>query len=152
MDKTPDIRCYPNFAVENSLDTWIFNHRITLIGDAAHAHGGAYATGGSLAIDDAYALSLAISYVFPSTDSQSPSPDTICKALRLYERTRKPHADRLLKIVHNANKNKAGNIGIAITDDSLRDKAAKRPNTIWLHEHDVVLDFNRVVEEQNIDT
>ena len=65
----------------------------------------------------------------------------------MYERSRKPHADRLLKIVHN-NKKKAVNTGSVITDDSLREKASERPNTILLHEHDVVVAFNRVLEEQ----
>jgi salicylate hydroxylase len=69
----------------------------------------------------------------------------------LYERSRKPHAYRLLKIVHNANKKKAVNTGSVITDDSLREKASERPNTILLHEHDVVVAFNRVLEEQKFD-
>jgi salicylate hydroxylase len=87
-EKTPDIRYYPNLAVESSLNTWIFNDRVTLIGDAAHAHGGAYATGGSLAIDDAYAFSLAIASQFEAADMQRPSVEKIRTALDLYESTR----------------------------------------------------------------
>jgi salicylate hydroxylase len=150
-DHTPDIRYYPNLAVEKSLDTWVFGDRITLIGDAAHAHGGAYATGGSLAIDDAYALSLAISSIFPPTNAKSPTSETIGEALRLYENTGKPHADRLLGIVHNANKKKVANTSNLATDEALRNRAAERPNTGWLHEHDVVEAFNKALENRKSD-
>lgn len=149
-DHTPDIRYYPNLAVEKSLDTWVFSDRITLIGDAAHAHGGAYATGGSLAIDDAYALSLAISAMFPPTNAKSPTSGTIREALKLYENTRKPHADRLLGIVHNANKNKAANTSHLASDEALRNRAAQRPNTVWLHEHDVVEAFNETSKNRKL--
>jgi salicylate hydroxylase len=128
------------------LDTWIFNDRVTLIGDAAHAHGGAYATGGSRAIDDAYAFSLAIASQFEAANVQSHCVERIRTALNLYKRTRKPHADRLLEIVHNANKNKAINTGRVIDEDSLKKKAAGGPDTIWLHEHDVVEAFNSSLE------
>ena len=138
--------------MENSLDTWIFKDRITLIGDAAHAHGGAYATGGSLAIDDAYAFSLAISSVFNQADTNRPSVERIQTALRLYERTRKPHADKLLGIVHNTNKNKAVNTGGPISDESLTRRAAERPDTVWLHEHDVVDAFNNTVQELKLNS
>jgi salicylate hydroxylase len=151
-EKTPDIRYYPNFAVDNSLDTWIFKDRITLIGDAAHAHGGAYATGGSLAIDDAYALSLSISSVFNQVDTNGPSVARIQTALKLYERTRKPHADKLLELVHNRNKNKVVHTGGLISSDSLTRRAAERPDTVWLHEHDVVEAFNNAVQERKLNS
>lgn len=97
---TPSVRFYPNYLSATHLDTWVFGDRVTLIGDAAHAHGGAHATGGSLAIDDAYTLSLAINHVFPITGTRKPSLAEISRALKLYEQIRKPHAERLLKLVH----------------------------------------------------
>jgi salicylate hydroxylase len=118
-----------------------------LIGDAAHAHGGAFATGGSLAIDDAYAFSLALGSVFPYTATKKPSPEEIHRALRLYEATRKPHAERLLKVVHAANKAKAAKfaLGERETDEELRARATKGSNTSWLHEHDVVKAFEETL-------
>lgn len=120
-----------------------------MIGDAAHAHGGAFATGGSLAIDDAYALSLAILWIFPITATRKPSGDEISKALKLYEATRKPHADRLLNLVLAANKAKAARIlsGILETDEELRARARKGSNTTWLHEHDVVKAFEQALSD-----
>ena len=144
---TPSIRYYPNFGCASTLPTWVFGDRATLIGDAAHAHGGAFATGGSLAIDDAYALSLALLSVFPITAERKPSAEQIGKALRLYEATRKPHVDRLLNLVLAANKAKAARIlsGIPETDEELRARAGKGSNTTWLHEHDVVKAFEQTV-------
>jgi salicylate hydroxylase len=135
---TPDIRYYPNFSCSAPLDTWVFEDRVALIGDAAHAHGGAFATGGSLAIDDAYALYLSNSVISGSTD-QKPSTHKIGKALRLYEATRKPHAEKLLKVVHAGNAAKIEKIrkGISEKDEELRARAQRGSDTGWLHEHDV---------------
>lgn len=77
------------------------------------------------------------------TATQKPSPEEIRKALKLYEATRKPHAERLLAVVHASNKAKAAKIttGILETDEELRTRAARGTNTTWLHEHDVVKAF-----------
>jgi salicylate hydroxylase len=149
-DVTPDIRFYPNLSCSRTLDTWVFGGRITLIGDAAHAHGGAHATGGSLAIDDAYAFYLSLLSVFPLDSTIKPMGPEIRRALELYEETRKPHADRLLKMVHAANTAKAEKIrsGELESDEELRSRASKGSNTTWLHEHDVVKAFNDVLERR----
>lgn len=145
----PTIQYYPNYFCGSSLPTWIFHDRVTLIGDAAHAHGGAFATGGSLAIDDAYALYLSILNYFPFP----PTPDSdstigvgklgIAKALKLYEDTRRPHAVKLLKVVHANNEMKTRKIVQETweTDEELRARAKRGSGTTWLHEHDVVEAF-----------
>jgi len=151
-DITPDIRFYPNLSCSRTLDTWVFGNRATLIGDAAHAHGGAHATGGSLAIDDAYAFYLSLLSVFPLTATAKPSGSEIRKAIELYEATRKPHADRLLKLVYAANQAKAETIrsGKVETDEELRIRASKGSNTTWLHEHDVVKAFEETLRRSRI--
>jgi salicylate hydroxylase len=142
-ERTPSIRYHPNFSCAGPLDTWVFGGRVTLIGDAAHAHGGAYATGGSLAIDDAYAFYLALLSAFPLTESRKPSAAQITKALKLYEAIRKPHAERLLKAVHASNDAKIARIrGRKLeTDEELKARVVKGSNTAWLHEHDVFKTF-----------
>ncbi|CZR65806.1 related to salicylate 1-monooxygenase [Phialocephala subalpina] len=144
---TPSVRLFPNFSCAGTLDSWIFGNRVVLIGDAAHAHGGAHATGGSLAIDDAYALSLALNSVFPVTATQKPSTEQISKAFKVYERTRKPHAEKLLKLVHSNNAARIAKLraGHVETDDELRVRASKGSNTNWLHEHDVVKTFEKTL-------
>lgn len=146
-ERTPSIRYHPNFSCSGPLDTWVFGGRVTLIGDAAHAHGGAYATGGSLAIDDAYAFYLALLSVFPLTAFLKPSAAQITKALKLYEATRKPHAERLLKTVHASNDAKVARIrsGKVETDVELKARVVKGSNTAWLHEHDVVKTFEEAL-------
>lgn len=148
----PDIRYYPNYFCGSSLPTWVFGDRITLIGDAAHAHGGAFATGGSLAIDDAYALYLSLLSVFPKTSTQKPSPEDVRKALQLYEDTRRPHAVKLLKVVHenNAMKTKKITAETQETDEELRARAARGSGTTWLHEHDVVKTFEEALAASKV--
>jgi salicylate hydroxylase len=145
---TPDIRFYPNFSCSAPLNTWVFQDRVTLIGDAAHAHGGAFATGGSLAIDDAYALYLSLNSVLGGSTDQKPSAHKIGEALRLYEATRKPHAEKLLKVVHTGNAAKIEKIrkGILEKDEELRARAQKGSNTGWLHEHDVAKTFEETLK------
>lgn len=150
---TPAIRYHPNLSCSKALDTWVFGDRVTLIGDAAHAHGGAFATGGSLAIDDAYALYLSLTFIFPITATQKPQQRDIRKALKLYEATRKPHAEKLLKMVLAANEAKVEKIRKRTfeTDEQLRARAARGSNTSWLHEHDVVKGFEETLRRSRKD-
>jgi salicylate hydroxylase len=144
---TPDIRYYPNFSCSAPLDTWVFEDRVALIGDAAHAHGGAFATGGSLAIDDAYALYLCLNSVISGSTDPKPWAHKIGKALRLYEATRKPHAEKLLRVVHAGNAAKKEKIrkGTLEKDEELRARAQRGSNTRWLHEHDVAKTFEETL-------
>ncbi|KAF8847828.1 FAD/NAD(P)-binding domain-containing protein [Acephala macrosclerotiorum] len=146
---TPSVRLFPNLSCAGTLDSWIFGGRVVLIGDAAHAHGGAHATGGSIAIDDAYALSLALNSVFPVTATLKPSTEEILKAFKVYEATRKPHAEKLLKLVYSNNAARIAKLraGHVETDGELRARASKGSNTNWLHEHDVVKAFERALGE-----
>lgn len=145
---TPYTNLYPNFAGD-ALPTWVFESRATLIGDAAHAHGGAFAAGGSLALDDALALGLAFKHAFnPSSTRPSYSVENIDKALRLYSKTRQPHAARLLRIVHNQiGQRPRVNITPEEEDAALVAKMKSRPNTAWLSEHDVEAAFAATVEQ-----
>ena len=124
-----------------------------MVGDAAHAHGGAHATGSSLAIDDAYTLCLSLVSVFPVTSTEKPSPKAISKCLRVYEATRKPHVEKLLRRVLAANEAKVARIRIGQleSDDELRSRAAKGSDTTWLHEHDVVKAFQETLSRSEDD-
>ncbi|KAE9963403.1 hypothetical protein BLS_009328 [Venturia inaequalis] len=161
---TPEIRVYPNLACLQRLERWVFGGgRVVLVGDAAHAHGGAFATGGSLAIEDAYALSLALFSVLPalpvtttassSSGVMKPGPQELEGALRLYEDIRKPHAERLLAKVHAANELKLGRLreGRVESDEELRERAGRGSDTAWLHEYDVVRAFEEVVKRRSAD-
>ncbi|KAE8314007.1 hypothetical protein BDV41DRAFT_587725 [Aspergillus transmontanensis] len=146
VDSTPYTRIYPNYAGE-PLPTWVFDSRVTLVGDAAHTHGGAFAAGGSLAIDDAYALFLAFRHVLGSSRAQKPKAYEVRAALALYDETRRPHTEKLLTIVLKG-------IGAQATstdsDKVLVERVRNKPNTTWLSEHDVEKAFQSVLQKRSV--
>jgi salicylate hydroxylase len=136
---TPSTNLYPNFAGD-ALPTWVFGSRATLIGDAAHAHGGSFAAGGSLALDDTLALGLAFKHGLAGKTTFSAAD--IDKTLRLYSQTRQPHTDRLLRIVHGQiDKKTAFFENAEAEDEALVARLKNRPSTEWLSEHDVEAAF-----------
>ncbi|KAI1469517.1 FAD/NAD(P)-binding domain-containing protein [Daldinia caldariorum] len=155
VDAVPSTRVYPN-AAAHPLETWVLGDgRVTLAGDAAHAHGGAFAAGGSLALDDAWAFASAILHVFPADAAASasgkPSDAEIRRALRIYERTRKPHTDRVMSVVHQTNKSKVARYSRAAepeTDEQLRARIKNRVDPSWIHEHDVQAAFAQAVADE----
>ncbi|KAK3630268.1 hypothetical protein LTR56_017556 [Elasticomyces elasticus] len=150
IEASPYTRLYPNTAAQ-SLDTWVYGQgRVSFAGDAAHAHGGAFAAGGSLALDDASAFASAIFHVYPRGSPQKPSRSQLEAALRLYERTRKPHTDRVLAVVHEGNRMKVESLGQTETDEQLRQRMQSRGDTSWLHEHDVEAAFSRALQTPGV--
>ncbi|KAF6823419.1 salicylate hydroxylase (salicylate 1-monooxygenase) [Colletotrichum plurivorum] len=150
IEATPadSLRVYPN-ASAHGLESWVLGEgRVTFAGDAAHAHGGAFAAGGSLAIDDAWAFASAVKHVFPATATEAPSAEEIERALRLYEKTRKAHTDRVLETVHSTNKKKVERLGHFETDEELRARMKNRVEPVWIHEHDVEAVFRQVLEDE----
>ncbi|KAL7809438.1 putative monooxygenase [Trichoderma gracile] len=121
--------------------------RVTLVGDAAHTHGGSFAAGGSLALDDSLALGLAFKHVFSSGAATVPfSQENMRKALTLYDETRRPHTARLLSIVHGLINRKAPAFATPEEEDeALRARMRNRPDLQWLSEHDVEKAFACVV-------
>lgn len=150
--RTPAVRVYPNLAITAPLPSYTFlRGRVALIGDAAHPHGGAFATGGSLAIDDAYALSLALFSLFPVESGRArPSPEELARATAVYETVRRPHTTRLLQVVHKGVETSREKLrsGKVETDEELRARMTKRVDPNWLHEHDVEEAVRRVLEEE----
>ncbi len=154
VDATPHTRVYPNAACAEGLETWVLGSpaRATLAGDAAHAHGGAFAAGGSLALDDAWAFVSAIRHVFPPEgDGRRRRPATdarVLRALRIYESTRKAHTDRVIRVVHEGNAKKVARLGASETDEELRSRMKDRHDPTWIHEHDVVATLSQVLGEE----
>ncbi|KAL7953971.1 FAD/NAD(P)-binding domain-containing protein [Trichoderma compactum] len=144
---TPYTRLYPNYAGD-ALPSWIPASRVTLVGDAAHTHGGSFAAGGSLALDDSFALGLAFKQVFSSGAPNLPfSQENIRQAFSLYDQTRRPHAARLLSIIHDLMSRKAPTYKTPEeADEALRARMRNRPDMLWLSEHDVEKAFEQVVK------
>ncbi|KAH8694307.1 hypothetical protein BGW36DRAFT_384723 [Talaromyces proteolyticus] len=146
---TPYSRLYPNY-VGDPLPTWVLASRVTLIGDAAHAHGGAFAAGGSLALDDSLALALGFKHTFASPESNIPfSASNIRRSLSLYDRTRRQHTEELLSIVHHQLNNQTPlSIAPEVGETVLISRLKNRPNTEWMTEHDVEKAFAIVAASQ----
>jgi salicylate hydroxylase len=147
---TPYTRLYPNYAGE-ALPTWVLAARATLVGDAAHTHGGAFAAGGSLALDDSFALALALRHAvsLAQPEAFNNGPSNVRRALELYDQTRRPHTERLLEIVHGQINKKPEVYGSPEEENlALISKMTNRPDTTWLSEHDVVEAFQRVLGNQ----
>lgn len=145
LDATPFIKVYPNTAAKE-LDSWVLGHgRVTLAGDAAHAHGGAFAAGGSLAINDAWAFAQSVLHYLPARGDWRVSLDDsgVSKILALYERTRKAHTDRVQRTVQQRNQFLVDQIKTKQTDEELRQKMKSRGDLAWVHEHDVEAAFAR---------
>lgn len=148
VDAVPYTRIHPNVAAEG-LDSWVLgNGRVTLAGDAAHAHGGAFAAGGSLAIDDAWAFANSVLHIYPLDANALPSEEEIARALRIYEGTRKAHTDRVLETVHSGNKAKVTRIRKPESDAELRRYMKERQDPTWIHEHDVRLAFKDALDKE----
>lgn len=147
VEAMPHVRIYPN-ATARALDTWVLGGkgRATLAGDAAHAHGGAFAAGGSLALDDAWAFAAAISQVFPPATGVLPEGEEILRALRIYESTRQAHTDSVMAVVHDMNEKKLARLEEEQTDEDLRRRMKNRYDPTWIHEHDVQEAFVRALE------
>lgn len=155
LEAVPYVKTYPNFA-GTALSSLVFDSRVALLGDAAHTHGGAFGAGGSLAINDAYALALALTHFWPPVPEQSnPTSNELGRALKLFDETRRPLVTRVLDTVHSqgqarrlAAANKAN--GKMETDDELRARIENRPDIVWLTEHDVDAEFQAVAARHHI--
>lgn len=135
----PHVRTYPNF-YGSFLDTYEFGGRVVLVGDAAHSHGGALAANASLGIDDAYCLYLSFLENVSPKGRLNLEAAELQQVLRLYVDTRKPHCEKVLRVVHgmyDANNKQLWGGGEGETDEQLREKLRKRPYAEWIHEHDV---------------
>lgn len=150
VNAVPYMKTYPNFA-GTALSSLVFDGRVALLGDAAHTHGGAFGAGGSLAINDAYALALSLAHTWiPASTRSKPNSQLLKEALRLFDATRRPLVTRVLSIVHGqgqarrmAATNKTN--GGTETDDELKSRISNRPDMAWLTEHDVNAEFLAVL-------
>ena len=155
IDRIPWVRRYANFT-GRELDQWSFDDRVTLLGDAAHTHGGALAAGAALAIDDAYALSLAFDEIFPPSQHLGHDmlgPQLIRRIFDLYESIRRPHTAKVLAHVHDSQAKARHRLeqklaGRPESDEYFRRRMVERSDPVWLTEHDVEGAFRKVAAQQ----
>lgn len=95
--------------------------------------GGALAAGGSLAIDDAYAFAAALWYVFPPASAPY-SKAKVQLTLSLFERTGKPHTDRVMALVREGNDKTIARLRQSKkeTDEELSSRIQNRLDPFWI--------------------
>ncbi|KAJ3930802.1 MAG: FAD/NAD-P-binding domain-containing protein [Lentinula lateritia] len=157
LDRIPSnsLRVHPGWA-SNQVPPPVYAGRIVLLGDAFHPHGGAFAAGGSLAIDDSIALFLSLQHVqqqssTPSTSSSSDassdsrskvsarrrlSTSKLSHALDLYASTRLPHTGRVFSVVERM-RDSVAKPGRVWDEEKIQEWARDKKEVVWLHEHDV---------------
>ncbi|KAL2836586.1 FAD/NAD(P)-binding domain-containing protein [Aspergillus pseudoustus] len=152
LQATPATRVYPNH-LGTSLESLVFGGRIALLGDAGHTHGGAFASDGSLAINDAHALALSLAHVWPAAqgaDGATPDKSQLQGALALFDATRRPHVTRLIDVVHSGLAERFEKLRdphrVEETDGELRARIAAVEGFSWLGEHDVEAEFRRAAQ------
>ena len=107
--------------------------------------GGAFAVGGSLAIEDAYALSLTLSHALslPSSSSSTTPPtsrhDLLSLALSQYSSLRSAHVQRVVEAANSvrAAKDRRNDLGLKMTEEEIRESVRERVGTEWIAENDV---------------
>jgi salicylate hydroxylase len=72
---TPIINVYPDYHGPALPSLVVGDGRVVLIGDAGHPHGGAFAAGGTLSIEDAYTLSLCLAHATSTSHSHATDTD-----------------------------------------------------------------------------
>lgn len=116
--------------------------RACLVGDAAHPHGGAFAVGGSLAIEDAYVLSLCI-----RRSLSSPAAFPLARALAVYSDLRIGHVNKVIAAALSVRKAKdeRNDKGLKMAEEEIRKSVLERVETEWIGENDVERAFNALV-------
>ncbi|KGO72154.1 Monooxygenase, FAD-binding [Penicillium italicum] len=144
LKATPSTRLYPNH-LGTPLKSMVFESHVALIGDAGHTHGGAFASGGSLAMNDAHALALALAHVWPTEKDAKPDRRQVARALALFDGTRRPHVNKLIELVQvglAARQAKLRDVRkVEETDEELRERISGLSDIAWLAEHDVEAAF-----------
>ena len=143
VERTPDIHVFPGWSSE-VVPPPTSQGRIVLIGDSLHPHGGAFAAGGSLAIDDGRALYLALSHTEATSSNEAQRPDRLSRALDLYKATRLPHIDKVMLAV-KASRANAAKPDQPWSEEKIREWARAKNSQAWIHEHDVIGAFKETL-------
>ncbi|GAA6010256.1 hypothetical protein JCM10207_005689 [Rhodosporidiobolus poonsookiae] len=113
------------------LKTVVAKGCVALLGDASHPLSGAYGSGAAFALEDALALSRALSY-YLSTELP------LAEALRLFDATRSPYYDALYAELDRVGEATRKGAEIEDWDERVRDRIEERWGDLdWVYMHDV---------------
>lgn len=149
-ERTPAVRVYTDINGP-ALPSHVFGDgRVVLIGDAGHPHGGAYAAGGTMSVEDAYTLYRALDHAQRS-DSAGPRRRLDRTALRwafgTFDAARITHTTRVIDLANETRRKRERNRGVKAPDDVLRAGVATRPDVSFLANNDTKAVIERTIAE-----
>ncbi|KAJ4287535.1 hypothetical protein N0V90_012238 [Kalmusia sp. IMI 367209] len=140
----PSIQRYAAFAGPRLPTVISQQGNIALIGDASHPLSGAFGAGAGFALEDAYALAQSLSWAH-----SRPLPTPISQALRLFDKIRSPHYERLYGVLDqfkgdpNLHLSEEEEVAVVVATNW-----AKTHN--WILEYDVTQDFAKYAEDEDV--
>lgn len=118
---------------------------VVLIGDAGHPHGGAYAAGGTMSIEDAYTLALCLEHALGSVDTKKTQ---IQLAFNMYNDIRHAHTARLIDAANKLRTQRKTDEGRVLSDEHIEERLRARPDISWLSENDTKGAVRRWIDER----
>lgn len=135
-----------------------------LIGDAGHPHGGAFAAGGTMGIEDGYTLGLCLGHAFSCTHWTESDPGSgsspasgagagvgvsvqarIRWAWDAFNKIRHGHVTRLIQAAEILRARRRADEGTLLEDEEIVRRVHARQNVGWLAENDTEGNAKRVM-------
>ncbi|KAF2712172.1 salicylate hydroxylase [Pleomassaria siparia CBS 279.74] len=142
---TGSIQRYAAFAGPR-LPTVISNGNVALIGDASHPLSGAFGAGAGFALEDAYTLARGLSWAHSISSSA-----LLVDALKLFDRVRSPHYERLYGVLDafKAVGETLADPNVTLNDD---EEVAVLVATNWAKRHGWIYEYDITVEVERLGT
>lgn len=148
-ERTPAVRVYTDINGP-ALPSHVFGDgRVVLIGDAGHPHGGAYAAGGTMSVEDAYTLYRALDHA--QTAGRRLDRHALRWAFDTFDKARIKHTTRVIDLANETRRKRERNKGVKPSDDVLRASVATRPNVSFLANNDTKATIERTIAENPFD-
>lgn len=175
---TPSINVYPDYHGPALPSLVVGDGRVVLIGDAGHPHGGAFAAGGTLSIEDAYTLSLCLAHATSTshshatdTDANTAGPESatsgpvagekdpqdrnpnpkesaVRHAFELFDASRREHVNRLVAAAERLRAQRRADEGRMLSDEEITQRVHRRQDVGWLAENDAEKVFRGVLAKR----
>ncbi|KAL1408357.1 hypothetical protein Q8F55_005166 [Vanrija albida] len=145
----PEVRVFPDYNGPALPSLVVGGGRGVLLGDAGHCHGGAFAAGGTLAIEDAYTLGLAVQAALERARArgQRLGAADLAFAFDLFDKARLAHVNRLLRAANDLRKAKKHTEGQVLTEEDIEAYVHRHVDISWVSDNDADAVFAKVLAE-----
>lgn len=145
----PPLKIYPDWNGP-TLPSLTVGGRVALLGDAGHCHGGAFAAGGTLAIEDGYTLGLCVDEVAQraALEGRPMEGNDIATALSLFDKCRLRHVNRLVAAAHSLRDRRAQKDNHVASEAEINAYVTTHADVAWLADNDAEAVFDQVVANE----